>query len=260
MEPNKIEKQFRDKLNAREIQPSAQAWDRLDAMLSVAEEKKTRKPFGFLFIAASILVFVTLGLFLFNQNGTEINPQNTVVGTEKVKKDIHSNEENSINGNKGIDNDGLEGFDVQVKKNKKLNEAVATLNIQARTGNGQGTTKESIINQKTNTNQNQIIKDKPIEFQNSSDVAQKDMPRIVEQKEIIVKKPIVLKSDESLLADLDKSAKQSTNPKSSLKVDAKSLLSQVDGEVEYSFREKMLQKINKNYQEVKVALANRNNE
>jgi hypothetical protein len=43
-------------------------------------------------------------------------------------------------------------------------------------------------------------------------------------------------------------------------VNAKSLLSQVDGEVEYTFREKMLKKINKNYQEVKVALANRNNE
>ena len=36
MEPNKLENQFREKLNNREIQPSANAWDRLDAMLSVA--------------------------------------------------------------------------------------------------------------------------------------------------------------------------------------------------------------------------------
>ena len=42
MEPYKIEKQLREKLNKREIQPSAQAWDRLDAMLSVAEEKKNK--------------------------------------------------------------------------------------------------------------------------------------------------------------------------------------------------------------------------
>jgi hypothetical protein len=95
MEPNKIEKQIREKLNTREIQPSAQAWDRLDAMLSVAEEKKTRKPFGFLFIAASILVFVTLGLFLFNQNGTEVNPQNTVVGTETKIDTVQNTTENS---------------------------------------------------------------------------------------------------------------------------------------------------------------------
>jgi len=40
MERNKTEKQFRDKLNTREIKPSAHAWDRLDAMLSVGEGKK----------------------------------------------------------------------------------------------------------------------------------------------------------------------------------------------------------------------------
>ncbi len=86
------------------------------------------------------------------------------------------------------------------------------------------------------------------------------MPRIMEQTQTLVGKQNTSKSDESLLADLDKSAKESANKKTSLNVDAKSLLSQVDGEVEYTFREKMLKKINKNYQEVKVALANRNNE
>ncbi len=248
MEPNKIEKQFREKLNAREIQPSAHAWDRLDAMLSVAEEKKTRKPFGFLFIAASILVFVTLGLFLFNQNGTDINIPNTVVGTE-TKIDTVQNKTESIQ--------------TPIVESQKQNEAVATVNNQPTTVknhqspiNHQGVS----INNQSTTHQNQIIKDKPIEFQNSSDVAQKEMPRIMEQTQIVVGKQTTSKSDESLLADLDKSVKESTNKKSSLKVDAKSLLSQVDGEVEYTFREKMLKKINKNYQEVKVALANRNNE
>ena len=82
----------------------------------------------------------------------------------------------------------------------------------------------------------------------------------MEPKEIVIRKEVKAKSDESLLADLDHKVKESTNKTATVKVDAKSLLLQVDGEVEYSFREKMLQKINKNYQEVKVALANRNNE
>ncbi|MEO0045970.1 MAG: hypothetical protein RL705_1161 [Bacteroidota bacterium] len=247
MEPNKIEKQFREKLNAREMQPSAQAWDRLDAMLSVAEEKKTRKPFGFLFIAASILVFATLGLFLFNQNGAEINTTNTVVGTE-TKIDTAQNKTESIQS--------------PIVESQKQNNAVATSNVQPANGNQQPTTNHQgvSINNQSTTHQNQIIKDKEIVFQNSSDVAQKDLPRIMEQTQIVVGKQKTSKSDESFLADLDKSVKESTNKKSSLTVDAKSLLSQVDGEVEYSFREKMLKKINKNYQEVKVALANRNNE
>jgi hypothetical protein len=43
MEPNKIDNQIRQKLNGREIQPSAQAWDRLEAMLVVSEVKKPKK-------------------------------------------------------------------------------------------------------------------------------------------------------------------------------------------------------------------------
>jgi hypothetical protein len=248
MEPNKLEKQFRDKLNAREMQPSAQAWDRLDAMLSVAEEKKTRKPFGFLFIAASILVFVTLGLFLFNQNDTVINTTNTVVGTD-TKIDTTQNK--------------IEKGQLPIVESQKQNEVVVTSDVQPTTDNRQSTTNHqgvSIQNQSVN-NQNPIInREKPIEFQNTSDVAQKDLPRIMEQTQIVIGKQNTSKSDENLLADLDQSIKESTNKKSTVKVDAKSLLSQVDGEVEYSFREKMLQKINKNYQEMKVALANRNNE
>ena len=90
MEPNNIENQIREKLNSREIQPSAQAWDRLDAMLTVAEEKKTKRSFfslKYIGIAASVLVFVTLGLFYFNQKNITIESQNTVVETENGSKE-----------------------------------------------------------------------------------------------------------------------------------------------------------------------------
>ena len=251
MEPNKLEKQFRDKLKAREIQPSAQAWDRLDAMLSVAEEKKTRKPFGFLFIAAGILVLVTLGLFFFNQNDTVISTPNTIVGTE-TKNDTAQNPS--------------EIRTTPIVESQKQNKAVAASDVQPTTHNNavEGQQKRTnrqgvpIINQSPKSNQ--IIKDKTIEYQFSSDVAIKDLPKVVEPKEYVFSNERKTKSDESLLADLDHKVKESTNKTTTVKVDAKSLLSQVDGEVEYSFREKMLQKINKNYQEVKVALANRNNE
>ena len=238
---NKLEIQMQEKLNAREIQPSAQAWDRLDAMLSVAEEKKTKRPFGFLFIAASILVLLTIGMFLFTQKSTNIEPQNNVVGTE-VKKDSFQNPTNVIQAPIVVEKQVA----VSDKNQKSL------INSQA----------VSINNQKTKTNQNQIIKNKVIEFQNSTDVALKDMPKIEKRNTIIIenKKNINVKSDEALLADLDKTSKQIPNQKSTVKVDAKSLLSQVDGEVEYTFREKMLNKMNKNYKEIKVALANRNNE
>ena len=36
MEPNNFEKQIKERLDAREIQPSEMAWSKLDAMLTVA--------------------------------------------------------------------------------------------------------------------------------------------------------------------------------------------------------------------------------
>jgi hypothetical protein len=257
MEPNNVENQIREKLNAREIQPSPQAWDRLDAMLTIAEEKKTKRSFGFLSrsfgIAASILVFVTLGLLLFNQNTTKIETPNAVVGTE-IKKD----------------NVEIPNFKFQIPstKDKKENEEVATSDVQPTTNNQEPTTNhqgvsinnQEKINQKTNSNQNQIIKDKEIEYVITEDVALKELPRIQKTNPVISEGKKQIKSDEALVADLNNTTMKSTNSKSSIKVDAKSLLSQVDGEVEQTFREKVITKINKNYKEVKVALANRNNQ
>ncbi|MBC8645496.1 hypothetical protein H9W95_20250 [Flavobacterium lindanitolerans] len=53
MELNKLEQDFKKKLNERTIQPSEMSWDRLDAMLSVAEKKSKPKKRTWLYIAAS---------------------------------------------------------------------------------------------------------------------------------------------------------------------------------------------------------------
>ena len=248
---NKVEIQMQEKLNTREIQPSAQAWDRLNAMLSVAEEKKTKHPFlsfQFIGIAASILVLLTVGMYLFTQKNTPIEPQNNVVVTE-TKKDSVKNPTNVIQA----------PITVQKQENKiaVALENKSTINNQQSQITNQ---RVSINNQKT-TNQKQsnplINHDKPIEYLINSDVAVKDIPKIETKKQLTIGNN---KSDDFLLASLDNTANQSANKKSAVKVDAKSLLSQVDGEVEYTFREKVLHKMNKNYKEIKVALANRNNE
>jgi hypothetical protein len=256
MGQNKLDNQIKEKLNSREIQPSSQAWDRLDAMLTVAEEKKTKRSFGWLYIAASVTVLLTAGMFFFTQNGTGIQPQNnSVVGIE-TKKDTVKKEL----GNPKI------SVDNTIIRNQESQVAVSNPNINQQSINT-NQKQNSIINQKTNqnnqnqSNQNQIIKDKEIVYQNSSDVALKDLPKTVEPKEITFtapKKSTAL-TDEQLLASLDNSAKKSSN-KASVKVDAKNLLSQVDGELEMTFREKVIDKVSKKYKKIEVALANRNNE
>ena len=83
MEPNKFDNQFKEKLSSREIKPSDAAWDRLDAMLSVSE--KPKRKFSWLYIAASVLVFFTVGTVFFNQKESGVlNPKNTI----KIQNEI----------------------------------------------------------------------------------------------------------------------------------------------------------------------------
>jgi len=244
MEQNKIENQIKEKLSSREIQPSAQAWDRLDAMLSLTEEKKTRRSFGWLFIAAGILVFVSAGLFFFTQNTSEVSNDSIVVDKEVIKnttgKAANTNIQGPISEQKE-ESQVVEANPTNYKSQNNINSAV------------------SIINQKQSANP-LINREKRIEYQNTSDVALKDLPKIVSTNEIAVSRPKTNSmSDEDLLASLD-NVSLKINSKSSVKVDAKNLLSQVDGELEFTFREKVIHKLAKNYQEVKVAVANRNQE
>lgn len=237
MELNKLETQIKEQLNAREIQPSEMAWDRLDAMLSVSEEKKTRR-FSFLSfqsigIAASVLVLVSLGLFFFNQKETVVKPENNVVVKEKT----------SYNNKIKINSFNLNQQNQQVAHNPKPETHNSQSFKKSFNQNNQKTTVNLVINQ-----------NKEIQFQNNEVIAQKELPVVESQKELI-SKPSTVNADDLLASTSNKSE---SKPK--IKVNANSLLSQVDGELDQSFRDKVLTKISKNYQEVKVALATRNQE
>ena len=105
MEPNKLENQFREKLNNRAIQPSANAWDRLDAMLSVAdvaentETKEERKSkYSWMFVAATLLGFILIStVFLFQTDEMIDAPTQKVVFDTNV--DVEQNSEEDGNSN-----------------------------------------------------------------------------------------------------------------------------------------------------------------
>lgn len=71
MEPNNnIENQFRQKLNERTIEPTDKAWDRLDAMLSVSEKKKSKRTW--LWAVAGLAVLMTIGSLFFRTDNSEV--------------------------------------------------------------------------------------------------------------------------------------------------------------------------------------------
>ncbi|AWK04433.1 hypothetical protein HYN56_09380 [Flavobacterium crocinum] len=229
MEPNKFEKDFREKLNERKIEPSEKAWDRLDAMLSVTEQKKPKKSKKWLYIAASFIGFLLIGTIFFNQNKNLVDTPKTVVVEKEIKKE-------SVSEPISITTDS-------VKTEIAISEKTSEENV----------TKQEKINNhilnKTNKNESNQIAESSIIIKNNQSTINQTVITETPQKENV---------DQLLQTAEDKVIAQSGAKKAKVKINAADLLNQVDGELELSFREKVITKVNKNLQEVKVALSNRN--
>lgn len=225
MEPNNIEKQIKEKLNQREIQPSANAWDRLDAMLSV-EEQKPKRSYKWLSIAAVFVGFTLIGIFMMNkENSTEnVIPSNPIVvenETKVIENETTTEIENSLSEVKESDA-------VVHQSTKKIEKPSTEINPKKDYLLDSHSKKEEIIVE----NQSKESKSKYINAQ-------------------------------SLLAEIETGEKIeipniSKNP--SVKVDANSLLSSAEKEVDETFRDKVIESLNKKYNSVKSSLANRNYE
>jgi hypothetical protein len=225
MEPNNIENQIREKLNQREIQPSANAWDRLDAMLSV-EEQKPKRNFKWISIAAIFVGFTLIGIFMMNKESSVENiiPANPIVlenDTKIIQKEVTPEKENTFTEVK-------ENKAVVHQPTKKIEKPSTEINP-----------KKDFLLDNHSKKEETIVENQPKESTNKYINA------------------------ESLLAEIETGEKieiPNISKKSSVKVDANTLLSSAEKEVDESFRDQVIQSINKKYNSVKSTLANRNYE
>ncbi len=244
MEQNKLETQIKEQLNVREIQPSPMAWDRLDAMLTIVNEKKTKRfpvlSLRNIGLAASILLLVSIGLFYFSPKENVTKPEeNVVIGND-------SNDNNNSNNNNKINSNYNSNKNINYNNNPSAN-----INPEVQVA-------ETTISKPQPQVNPLIIQEKEIEFISNEVIAQNQFPKVMEpSQEIKVSNAIKVNALE-LLAAVDKTTKSNTSPK--IKINANGLLSQVDGELDQTFKEKALKRITKNYKEIKVAFQTRNNE
>ena len=227
MEQNNLETQFKQKLNSREIKPTEMAWDRLNAMLSVAEPnndeqiQKPKRRFTWLYVAASFISFLLISIVFFNQKENTINiKKDTVVIEKTIQK------ENS----KTADKPG------------KLEPHFANTIVKSET--------KPLVH-------TQIKIKTTVATEAQQNVANEIQPNNGNESIAELKK-ISPDNIDSLLASVENIKSSSTNP--SVKINSTDLLDQVDRELQVSFREKALNTITKKYKEAKEALVNRNNQ
>ena len=236
MEPNKLENEIREKLGKREIQPSAQAWDRLDAMLSVQESKVDKKSFPWIRIAAGVVLFLGVSYFFFNSNKEEIK------GTDIKEIIVESSKKTSDAKVEKLNEDLVESSNSIAEEN---NSSIAYNEIRS---------KDEKVSQKTdkikkNTSDNILSTTEKENMLSHLNVNNEE--KAVEEK---IEQNIVQLSKQAV-AEVKTSIE---NPK--LKIDPNSLLDQVDGEIQLTFRQKVMKTVTKGYKEAKEAVASRNQE
>lgn len=224
-----LENDIRDRMNQREIKPSQASWDRLDAMLAVDE--KPKKSFGWIYIAASLVgIFLVATVFLKN-SGEMID----------VAKDPNHNSVVFVEAN--------DSTKIEIPK-EYVTETTERLAVAEKVkSNTQLTSKPTV---KVLNNTEESVAGKTKDNQDLNQIDNNFKSETVELKSRI--------SAEELLAAVENNSNQKViQPnQNSIKVNSNSLLYHVDGEVELSFREKVIKTVAKNYQEVKLVISNRN--
>lgn len=234
MEPNNnVDNQFREKLNSREIKPSGNAWDRLDAMLAVADssnngqaKQKPKRNFGWMYIAASFLGFIMIATVFLSQTEELVDVEKSPIVNETIA--VPSEEE--------------------IVKEESITPKVEQ--IIAKAAHKSSKDQRAIINQKTISQEQNVAS-------HQNEIVEKNAQLLTETPQL---KSNYADVDE-LLAAVKKNKKDKLfQDKVAVRVNSNDLLSQVDGELELSFRQKVIKSVSKNYQEVKVALTTRNQE
>jgi hypothetical protein len=237
MEPNNFDNNVQQKFNSREIEPSAQAWDRLDAMLTVAEEKKQPKNYFWLKIAASFLLFSGMGYVFFQQNQElEVSqPTNEVVKTIETP----TNE---------VENSNDAAIIISPETQNEL--AIATPK-----------TTNSVTKKVSKPNDNSVYKSKLDSYLAITEIQNEviaNNENKTQQKEQTNQTPTYnYVNPETLLAEVqgNKKLKGNTNTyKSTLKVNPNDLLNSVESELDQSFKDKALTK----FKQAKSVIVNRN--
>ena len=247
MEPNKLETQFKTKLNSREIKPSNSAWDRLDVLLTVSE--KPKRNLNWMYIAASFFGFIFIANIYFSQTENVSDKEKVVFVREKDLKNLPAGmqvEKKLKNENQIVQHSIINQETNQ--KNQLVQNSIVTRELRSNWRSNQKTNQKNTTNQK---NLNQLVKNEIV----NQKTEQK--PIILESnKELqkIVAINTLDKNDEAILDNL--TSKQIEYSKISIKPN--DLLLQVDNELELTFREKVIQTVNKNFRSVKVAIENRN--
>jgi len=248
----KFEQNIKEKLEKRTIQPSENAWNKLTNTFELTNTKKSNKAYWIIGIAASIIGILFLTPLFFNSNIKKSTP--IIVNTkpvEKVEIKASIQEVKTVVAEKNQHETKILGNPVIVSKPIKQpfnnsknqfdiakNNVVKVLHSKTKT-----LTKVAVTQSDFNLSQASIIINKTIQKQEY-----KKLNYTITDLDI-----------DSLLSQAQKKMLlQTIYTEKSKTVDANKLLQDVEVDINKSFRNKVFKTLKINYENMKIAIAQRN--
>lgn len=249
METDKFEKHIKTKLQEREIQPSANAWSKIASELNDDDAKKN-PVYLWMGIAASVVVLIGIAMFYFNDNTAATKIPTEIVDIEKertlkevplkdvlpiVKEEVevvaHSETETSIEN-------VVEEENIQIKEQEPLvlkdEIEVAVNQVPPSTSVEKLVVTDDIINSKVAD----VIAQVTVLEQNST-VTDAEVDSLLKRAQDEILRDKIFNKDKS--------------------VDAMALLTEVEDELDQSFRDQIFDSLKAGFIKVRTAVADRNN-
>lgn len=245
MAPNKFEKHIKEKLDDREINPSVEAWQKLSDQLDVSEEPKKGEYFWY-GIAASFIGLLIVSILYFNSNNSVNIPDVQVVDAadETIEKVIPTEPI--------IETDSK----FEVIKNDKIKLPV----VEVKPIHSNQASK--LKNQITSVEEIEPIADKVMALEDFKDqIINTKILEIIAQVDSLEQGNITLTDAEVdvLLRDAQMEILNAKLFSQNGSVDAMALLTEVEDELDTSFRNQIFDSLKDGFQKVRMAVANRNN-
>jgi hypothetical protein len=256
MEPNNFEKHIKKQLEKREIPPSSQAWQKVVDRLDVTPRPRSNRFFWY-GIAASFAGLLVISLVYWGSQRPIANPDIEVVDTDKENSRVDDtlkkarDEKTFQDGNPVVDANG------DLDAEKPLEEPISFPNEEKTIKEENLEDIKTIIasaNTKGDTETEILSKD-------SEDIINAKIAEVVAQVDVLKQKNRTVSDSEvdSLLQKAQREIIAEKLFRDNGKVDAMALLTEVEDELDQSFRDHIFERLKTGFMRVRTAVADRNN-
>jgi hypothetical protein len=257
MAPIKLENNIREKLEAREIKPSAEAWKKLEAKLDSAQPK--RKSYVFYYAAASFVGLLILASVIFSRNTAEMNNQ---IVEEKIRQN-QPDEDTEIIPNKRNSKEIVSEEKNTEKINAEEKQQPVKKEIIQTSGKKSAVDKkiekmEGIANISNEEMKKPVVKEHLIISEEEKRINNKVEEVVASVKKIKESNTEVTAGEVEKLLNKARRDLQTQRILNTPKVDATALLQDVEWELDKSFRDKVFDALGEGFQKVRTAVSERN--